>query len=74
MGNRLTTIDIARKVGEAAVPLSVGGELGTYLTLSPRPRSTSIPSVILNVIHPTVWPQYTNITDMTDRADRRVAP
>jgi len=22
------------------------------------------------LIHPTVWPQYTNVTDMTDRQDR----
>ena len=27
----------------------------------PRPRSTSVPSGIL--IHPTIWPQYTNVTD-----------
>ena len=31
MGDRLTTIDMGRKVG-AAVPLSVGGELGPHLT------------------------------------------
>ena len=29
------------------------------------PRPTYIPSGI--VIHPTVWPQYTNVTDRTDR-------
>jgi len=29
------------------------------------PRPASIPSGIL--IHPTVWPQYTNVTDRTDR-------
>ena len=29
----------------------------------PGPRPTSMPSFIL--IHPTVWPQYTNITDRT---------
>jgi len=33
---------------------------------TPRPRPTSVPSFIL--IHPTVWPQYTNITHgQTDR-------
>ena len=31
MGDRLATIDIGRKVG-AAVPLSVGEELGPHLT------------------------------------------
>ena len=30
----------------------------------PGPRSTCTPSFIL--IHPTVWPQYTNVTDRTD--------
>jgi len=30
-------------------------------TMSPGPRTTSVPSGIL--IHPTVWPQYTNVTD-----------
>jgi len=29
-------------------------------TMWPGPRSTSVPSGIL--IHPTVWPQYTNVT------------
>jgi len=28
-----------------------------------------MPSVIL--IHPTVWPQYTNVTDRQDRTDRQ---
>ena len=31
MGDRLATIDIGRKVG-AALPLSIKGELGPYLT------------------------------------------
>jgi len=30
-------------------------------TLSPGSRPTSVPSGIL--IHPTIWPQYTNVTD-----------
>jgi len=34
-------------------------------TMSPGPRPTSVPGFIL--IHPTVWPQYTNVTDRTDR-------
>jgi len=59
----MATIDMGRKVGgerEAAMPLSVEGELGPYLTISHGPRPTSVPSGIF--IHPTVWPQYTNIT------------
>jgi len=34
-------------------------------TMWPGPSPTYIPSFIL--IHPTVWPQYTNVTDRTDR-------
>ena len=33
-------------------------------TMWPVPRPTSMPSFIL--IHPTVWPQYTNVTDRQD--------
>ena len=36
-----------------------------HLTMWSGPRPTSVPSGIL--IHPTVWPQYTNVTDRTDR-------
>jgi len=55
------------KVGAVhAVPLSVGGAGSSCNTMWPGPRPTSIPSGIL--IHPTVWPQYTNVTDrQTDR-------
>jgi len=35
------------------------------ITVLLGPRPTSIPSGI--VIHPTVWPQYTNVTDRRDR-------
>jgi len=51
---------VGRKWREAAVPLSVG-ELGPRLTVPPGLRPTSIPSGML--IHPTGWPQYTNVTD-----------
>jgi len=44
-----------------------GGELGLHLnppnTVWPGPRPTCMPSFIL--MHPTVWPQYTNVTDRT---------
>ena len=43
-----------------------GGRSGSPSnTLWPGLRPTSVPSFIL--IHPTVWPQYTNVTDRTDR-------
>jgi len=45
----------------AAVPLSVGGAGSPSETMSPGPRPTSVSSGIL--IHPTVWPQYINVTD-----------
>jgi len=49
------------KIGLGIRPLP-----GESRTGSPGPRPTSIPSDIL--IHPTVWPQYTNVTDrQTDR-------
>jgi len=45
-------------------------------TMWPGPRPTSTPSFIL--IHPAVWPQYTNVTDtQADRigqTDRKTAP
>jgi len=47
------------------VPL-LGGEAGSPSnTMWPGPRPTCTPSFML--IHPTVWPQYTNVTDRTDR-------
>ena len=48
--------------------LGEGGELGAGSpsnTMWPGPRPTSLSSGIL--IHPTVWPQYTNVTDRIDR-------
>jgi len=60
--SRLTATDMGRKLW--AVPL-----WGDWInTMSPGPRPTSVPSGIL--IHPTVWPQYTNVTDRTDITDR----
>ena len=66
MGDRLATIDRGRKVGDrAAVPLSVGEDGSPSNTMLPWLRSISFLSGIL--IHPTVWPQYTNVTDRQDR-------
>jgi len=50
---------MGRKVG-AAVPLFWGPGSSSNIAW-PGPRLTSIPSGIL--IHPTIWPQYTNVTD-----------
>jgi len=48
----------------SAVPLSVQGSWSPSNTVSSGLRPTSMPVGIL--IHPTVWPQYTNITDRLD--------
>jgi len=63
MGDHLATVDIGRKV-EAAVPIPVGGAGSPSNTKLPGPRPKSVPGGIL--IHPTVWPQYTNVTDRQD--------
>jgi len=44
-----------------------GGAGSPSNTILPGSRPTSVPSGIL--IHPTVWPQYSNVTDRTDRYD-----
>jgi len=62
MGDHLATIDMGRKVGGyCARPWR---ELGPSNTMWTMLRPTSVPSGIL--IHPTVWRQYTNITDSRD--------
>jgi len=48
-------------------PSAGGAARSPSNTVSPGPRPTSVPSDIL--IHPTVWPQYTNVTDRQDRQD-----
>ena len=61
--SHLATTDMGRKLG--AVPLLEGARFPSN-TMCPGPRPTSTPSFIL--MHPTVWPQYTNITGrQTDR-------
>jgi len=49
MGDRFATIDMGRndmgrKVGESAVPLSVGAARFPPNTMSPGPRPTSVPT------------------------------
>ena len=67
LGDRLATI---QTYAEKLYPFHFqwGRQLGSYLTQcrpGPRPTSVStVPSGIL--IHPTFWPQYTNITDRQD--------
>jgi len=66
MGDRLAIIDIQTEKLVSTVPFCVGGAGSPSNTMSPHrmwpgPRPTSVPSGIL--IHPTVWPQYTNVTD-----------
>jgi len=65
MSDRLATVDMGRKEG-AAVPFRGLGAGSPSNTVWPGLRPTSVPSGIL--IHPAVWPQYTNVTDrQTDR-------
>ena len=56
----MAIIDMGRKEG-GAVPLSRKGAGSPANTMWLGPKSTSVPSGIL--IHPTVWLQYTNVTD-----------
>ena len=55
------------KVGEACCASFRGAAGSASNTMSPGPRPNSVPSGIL--IHPTVWTQYTNITDRQDKGD-----
>ena len=55
------------KSGGCCAPFHEGAESPSN-TVWPGPRPTSVPSGIL--IHPTVWPQYTNVSGrQTDRHD-----
>jgi len=70
MGDRLATIDMCRKVEGSCYC----AELGSHLT------QCGLGEAYLRtkwhiLIHPTVWPQYTNVTDrqtdrQTDQQDR----
>ena len=50
-------------MGGGAVPLWGEGAGFPSNTMWPGPRLTCTPSFIM--IHPTVWPQYTNVADST---------
>jgi len=65
--SRLATIDMGRKLGavvltKCCTPL-VRGVGFSFITMWPGLRPTGMPSFTL--IYPTVWPQYTNVTDRT---------
>jgi len=64
MGDRLASVDMGRKVGGCGAPFR-GGVGSPSITMSPGPRPTSVPGDIL--IHPTGWPQHTNVTDRQNR-------
>jgi len=55
---------MGRKLGRLC-PFGGGGGGSPSKTMWPGPRPTCMPSFVL--IHPTVWPQYTNVTDRQDR-------
>jgi len=63
IGNRLATTLHGRKVAELLRPFPWKAESPSN-AIPPGPRPTSVPVGIL--IHPTVWPQYTNVTDRQD--------
>ena len=61
-GDRLVAVDVDRKVRGCYSPFFLGGGAGSPShTMCPVPRHIFIPNGI--VIHQTVWPQYTNVTD-----------
>ena len=64
--SHLAITDMRRKFG--AVPLWGAGAGPPSNTMWPGPRPTCMPSFTL--IHPTFWPQYTNVTDREDRQVR----
>jgi len=55
---------VGRKVGGGYCAPFLGGAGYQSNTMWSGPRPTSVSSVI--VIHPTVWHQYTNVTDRQD--------
>jgi len=66
-------MDMGRKLGRGLRPLF--GEEGAGSpsnTMWPGQRPTGMPSFIL--IRPTVWPQYTNVTDRTGQTGQDNGP
>ena len=68
--SHLATTDMCRELGEGPCPFEGAAAGSPSNTMWPEPRPTFMPSFIL--IRPTVWPQYTNVTDrQTDRQTDR---
>ena len=68
----LGTKGLGHEKSRYRAPLGGAGSLSNTKWPGPRRMPTSVPSFIL--IHPTVWPQYTNVSDRTGqtaRTDRR---
>jgi len=53
------------KLGRGLCPFGGGRAGSPSNTMWPGPRPTCMPSFVL--IRPTVWPQYTNVTDRQDK-------
>ena len=70
-GMRPTSNSATTNMGQnwGAVPLWRRGAGSPCKTMWPGPRPTRVPSFIL--IHPTVWSQYTNVTDRQERQVRQ---
>jgi len=62
--SHVATTDMGQKLG-GLCPFGGGGAGSPSNAMWPGPRPTCMPSFIL--IHPTVWPQCTNVTDRTDK-------
>jgi len=66
--SHLATTDMGLKLG--ICPFGGGGAGSPSNTTWPEPRPTCMPSFIL--IHPTIWPQYSNVTDrQTNKTDKQ---
>ena len=73
MGDRLATIDMGRELGRVVPAFFLGGGGGAGSpsnTMWPGPMPIPVCQVS-HFIRPTVWPQYTNITDRTEQTGQR---
>jgi len=64
MGDRSATIDVGRRVGGCCAPFYGESWVPTKHNAAWDEAYTSVPSDTL--IHPTLWPQCTNVTDRQD--------
>ena len=64
---------MGQKLGAGCAPLGEG-DLGSHLTHNVARAKAYMHAncqVLSCLIHPTVWPQYTNVTDRTGQTDRQ---